>query len=211
MNGRSQFCGGSLIAPNIVVTAAHCIDSPIVQNDARRVDIVAGTSIFPEGGERIKVAAVYLHPQWERASLNYDVAILTLQAPSALGGTIEIESQEPAVGSTAWVTGWGAVSEGGLGSPDLLGVRLPIVDNATCNARESYNGEITPQMMCAGQRDGGQDSCQGDSGAPFTSEGASRRLIGIVSWGSGCGRRLKYGVYTRVSTVAPWIKSFLTR
>jgi secreted trypsin-like serine protease len=212
MSSRSQFCGGSLIAPNVVVTAAHCIVNPIVQNNPARVDIVAGTEIFSEGGERLDVDAIFVHPQYNPANNDFDVAIVTLTAPSTLGRPVALDPQPVTQPVQAWVTGWGALSEGGLGTPDLLGVELPIVDTAACNQAASYNGDITDQMICAGLREGGKDSCQGDSGGPLTvGRGPTARLVGIVSWGEGCARRLKYGVYTRVSSVAPWIQSFLAR
>lgn len=212
MQGRSQFCGGSLIAPDVVVTAAHCIDNTIVQSNPARVDVIAGTTLFPEGGERIKARAIFVHPQYDRSTNDYDIAIVTLSGASTLGRPVSIDSQTVALPGSAWVTGWGAVTEGGFGTPDLLGAQIPLVDTDTCNAAESYGGVITERMMCAGLREGGLDSCQGDSGGPMTSgEGQSARLVGIVSWGEGCARQLKYGVYTRVSSVSAWVQSFLAR
>jgi secreted trypsin-like serine protease len=211
MTSRSQFCGGSLVAPGVVLTAAHCVDNAIVQNNPARLDIVAGTPVFEEGGERIKARAIFVHPQWDPTSSDYDAAIVVLTGPSTMAAPIRVDPQPVQPATEAWVTGWGAIREGGVGSPDLLGARVPVVDTTTCNQQESYNNAITPQMLCAGQREGGVDSCQGDSGGPLSAgAGPSARLIGIVSWGEGCARRLKYGVYTRVSSVAPWIQSFLS-
>ena len=78
-----------------------------------------------------------------------------------------------------------------------------------CKSVESYGPEgITDRMICAGYRDGGVDACQGDSGGPLSQgNGADARLVGIVSWGEGCGLRLKYGVYTNVKSVLSWINS----
>ncbi|HEX8585668.1 MAG TPA: serine protease [Allosphingosinicella sp.] len=206
---RYQFCGGTLIAPDTVVTAAHCIDNSIVQNDPARLDIVAGTAFFPEAGERIKARSIAVHPRWNSTNNDFDIAIVKLQTPSALGRPVEVGAADVAPPTTATVTGWGALSEGGRGSEELMGVSIPIVDSGVCNAEESYNNSITPQMLCAGVREGGLDSCQGDSGGPLvTGTGSSARLVGVVSWGEGCARRAKYGVYTRVSAVAPWIASF---
>lgn len=208
--GRSQFCGGSLIAANVVVTAAHCVDNSIVRNDPARVDIVAGTTGYASGGDRLRVAAIYRHPQWDSSTQDYDIAILRLQSSSAAGRAVPIEPQPAAVGSLAFVTGWGALSEGGPGAEQLMGVALPIVDSAVCNHPDSYGGAVTDRMLCAGEQEGGRDSCQGDSGGPLTlTQGGTTRLIGLVSFGEGCARRLKYGVYTRVSSVAAWIQSFL--
>jgi secreted trypsin-like serine protease len=90
-----------------------------------------------------------------------------------------------------------------------MAVEVPVVDQAVCNAPESYEGAITPQMFCAGEREGGKDACQGDSGGPLvTGSLNNEQLIGVVSWGEGCARRLKYGIYTKVSAIGGWLTAF---
>jgi trypsin len=207
---RSQFCGGSIIADTWILTAAHCVRNPIVREDPKRVDVIAGTSQYPIGGERLKVAAIHTHPKYNESTMDHDFALLRLQSPVTLGEAVELAKETTPVSArtNACVTGWGATAESGPGSIDLLGAEVPIVSNEVCNRPESYNGDITAAMMCAGRKEGGVDSCQGDSGGPLTIlDGARDTLIGVVSWGEGCARRLKYGVYSRVSTVAPWIAS----
>uniref|UniRef100_A0A672I742 trypsin n=1 Tax=Salarias fasciatus TaxID=181472 RepID=A0A672I742_SALFA len=96
----------------------------------------------------------------------------------------------------------------GTPSRDLMEVNVDIIDTRVCNSRDVYFGAVTRHMLCAGTLQGGKDSCQGDSGGPLVCQGEDRwYLVGITSWGSGCGRRDKPGVYTKVSSVLPWIYS----
>jgi secreted trypsin-like serine protease len=209
---RSQFCGGSIIDNNWVLTAAHCVRNSIVREDPTRVNVVAGTPQYGLGGERLDVAEIHTHPNYDSSTMEYDFALLRLSSPVTLGQTVKLPDENMRVdeGTKACVTGWGATAEGGPGSVDLLGVAVPIVSNTVCNQPESYNGDIKDSMLCAGERAGGVDSCQGDSGGPFWTTvggGGVPTLTGVVSWGEGCARRLKYGIYARVSAAVPWIAS----
>ena len=141
-----------------------------------------------------------------------DIALVKLKTKPA-GNTKVISRGSPTipVGEPLEVTGWGAITESGQVSKLLLKATVPYVDNTTCNEPASYNGRVPPKMMCAGRREGGVDSCQGDSGGPLvwkTSE--SSVLVGVVSFGEGCARKLKYGVYTRVSAYLDWIARVTT-
>ncbi|XP_026732150.1 trypsin-like [Trichoplusia ni] len=107
------------------------------------------------------------------------------------------------------VIGWGVTDEGGSVSNTLQEVKVPIVSNTECKER-SYGRRITENMMCAGEPDGGRDACQGDSGGPlhvFNETTEKYQEVGVVSWGEGCARPEKYGVYARVNRYLTWIKS----
>jgi secreted trypsin-like serine protease len=203
---RSQFCGGTLIASDLVITAAHCVDNAVVRSDPARVNIIAGASAYEDGGQRASVKAIFKHPNWNKETLDFDVAVLRLSGPVAVGRPIALAGTGPIAGTRAWVSGWGATVEGGRGSTQLMAVEVPVVDQGVGHAKESYDGAITNQMFCAGEREGGKDSCQGDSGGPLVSGNVNNeQLIGVVSWGEGCARRLKYGIYTKVSVIGGWL------
>ena len=158
-------------------------------------------------GSWIAVDRVVAHEKYNSTTQEHDIALVRLATRPAGRVIPRLEAGTIAVGQPLEVTGWGTTTEGGDISKRLLKASVPYVDSATCNDPASYNGRVLSGMMCAGRREGGLDACQGDSGGPLvwrTADGPL--LVGIVSFGDGCARKLKYGVYTRAAVYTSWIE-----
>jgi len=202
-NFAAQFCGGTLVRENFVVTAAHCSDFVA----ANAVQVLTGSRRLDASGVRRDVTRITVHPNWNAATFDHDVAVWELATAATGAPVASLATDDGPVGADLLATGWGALAEGGTRPVDLRRVLLPLVDRANCNDANSYNGQISDNMLCAGRDAGGTDTCQGDSGGPLTRGPNNSVLTGITSWGTGCARPNLFGVYTRVSR--PIIRDFI--
>lgn len=209
----AQFCGGTLISPDTVLTAGHCV----VGSTPADIDILAGTNQLIAGdGRRVRARRIRLHPGYDDVNLANDIAVIQL------GVNLPYPSVTPAVpgqeglyapGTAATTIGWGvagSTASSGYHPHNLREVEVPVVSDPVC--ADAYPGElIADQMVCAGDMvDGGEDSCYGDSGGPLlVPDGPDWLQIGVVSTGRGCARRAYPGIYTEVSAFDGFVGPYL--
>ncbi|ETW06329.1 hypothetical protein H310_02613 [Aphanomyces invadans] len=196
-------CGGSLVAPNVIVTAAHCMGHGLSY-------VVVGTHYLTgsSDGESARVVREIKHPLNSARTNANDVAILLLDRNITTIAPVKISYESVPANVKTWVRGWGTTSSGGTQSRVLKEVSLMTWDNAKAAAALAPS-KVDATMLAAGGL-AGEDSCQGDSGGPLTIEDASGvRLVGVVSWGLGCGQLNKPGVYGRLNTAKSFIQQYV--
>ncbi|MEF9906805.1 S1 family peptidase [Streptomyces sp. P9-A2] len=203
-----QFCGGVAVGRTTVLTAAHCMNEEVLGAPPERVPdlrVISGrTDLLSDQGEEIEVRETWVNPGYDPLSNSGDFAVLTLAAPLPSGSVIGMAGAgDPGyrADTPATVYGWGDTTGSGTYAGSLHAARVRVLRDTLCEDAYPGGGEGTYRagtMLCAGEQAGGPDACQGDSGGPLVAEG---RLIGLVSWGSGCGWADSPGVYTRVSDV----------
>lgn len=206
-DSMGHFCGGSLIAKNVVLSAAHCQGGDYT--------IALGRHDVENGGQVRKVARELPHEDYDADTTDYDYMLIFLEEPADLSDGVGLvrlnnDPESPLPGDEVVVIGWGVTdTDTGDLSDVLMEVSVNVISNDECedskDDMDSYKGQITENMLCA--RDNGEDSCQGDSGGPLVSGDAEKGYtqMGVVSWGIGCADPNFPGVYSRISQAYNWI------
>ncbi|XP_068443099.1 ovochymase-1 [Clinocottus analis] len=207
-------CGGAIISPAWVVSAAHCFKR---FNKASFWTVLAGKHDLENPQEPrqqlVGVSVISNHPAYNTRTKESDLALLRLQRPLVFNQFVRpidfwMDPLTPFRKCT--VTGWGSTRENGARVNRLQEVNVTILPPKACN--QYYHGRMQPSMFCAGKDEGGVDACQGDSGGPLTCFTGSRyELAGLVSWGVGCGRARRPGVYTKIQQHIGWILDIMNQ
>ncbi|KAJ8278171.1 hypothetical protein GJAV_G00084700 [Gymnothorax javanicus] len=208
-------CGASLVSSRWLLSAAHCFqDSEAIKySDVRSWKAYLGMRVMNTVNNAVAtrmIRRVVLHPQYDQFTSDYDIALLELSAPIFLSDWVQpvcVPSPTHTFSSSSkcFVTGWGVLMEDGELATLLQEATVKLISHSTCN--KLYDDAVTPRMLCAGNLQGGVDACQGDSGGPLVCQDKGRRwfLAGIVSWGEGCARQNRPGVYTQVTKFSEWV------
>ncbi|XP_024913483.1 hyaluronan-binding protein 2 [Cynoglossus semilaevis] len=213
----SHICGGILLDSCWVLTAAHCI----LSHTELQV-VLGGVDLEKDEAydQVVPVERAIVHEGYRQTpfALHNDVAMLQLKVmdkpycakETRFVKTACLPTQQFNSGKECAISGWGATETQKYGSNHLLDARVLLISQEKCKAPHVYGDSLDDSMFCAGNMHGGVDSCQGDSGGPLVCEhNGTHQVVGVVSWGDGCGKKYKPGVYANVGRFVSWISSYL--
>uniref|UniRef100_A0A673NHF0 Transmembrane serine protease 5 n=1 Tax=Sinocyclocheilus rhinocerous TaxID=307959 RepID=A0A673NHF0_9TELE len=206
-----HICGGSIITNQWIVTAAHCMWRNLALHHLLTNGYAAVNGCHQNESSN-SVERIIYNKNYNHRTHDNDIALVKLRAPLNFSDTIrpvclpQYDYDLPG-GTQCWISGWGYTQPDDVHIPEVLKeAPVPLISAKKCNSSCMYNGEITPRMLCAGYTEGKVDACQGDSGGPLVCQDENVwRLVGVVSWGTGCAEPNHPGVYTKVAEFLEWI------
>ncbi|NXD83711.1 FA10 factor, partial [Halcyon senegalensis] len=208
-NHDEWFCGGTILNEYFILSGAHCV------NHSKDLHVVVGMVDKEKEEPRRtthRVEKIISHAEFDAETFDSDIALLKLKEPITFSEGVvpaclpeEDFANDILMNQTfGIVSGFGNMFERAEPVKRMKVLKIPYVDRDTCKL--TLHNQVTENMFCAGYDKDGKDVCQGDGGGPhITQYNGTYFVTGIISWGEGCGKQGKYGVYTNLSKFLPWV------